>query len=235
MKLLTLLSLLLVSLISFSEPTIYALKLDGLHQKDQKGAYDMIIKEAINSKQAYKVEVQVPAYAEKLFGKCTNCCISPANKSPEFYNYGADSVETQAMNYAKIYIYTAKGSPVINSLAALKDKKVGMRHGLPYGKSFDNAGLNTKAVDKIEKNIKKIDHASIDAFVAYVPDANIIFKNLGLKPYPHDAAKPMAVHPDAMVCKNVSGDFIKTFNDGVKALGNSGRLKAILGDGYVEP
>ena len=45
----------------------------------------------------------------------------------------------------------------------------------------------------------------------------------------------MAVHPDAMVCKNVSGDFIKTFNDGVKALGNSGRLKAILGDGYVEP
>ncbi|MEH6346090.1 MAG: transporter substrate-binding domain-containing protein [Bermanella sp.] len=235
MKAIILFSLMLFPLLSLSQPTIYALKLDGLHQKDNQGAYDLIIKEAMASKKSYTVEVQVPAYAEKLFKKCTNCCISPANKSPEFYDYGDQAVETSAMNVAKIYIYTAQGSATINNLADLKGKKVGVRHGLPYGKSYDNAGLNSKAVDKIEKNIKKIDHGSIDAFIAYVPDANIIFKSLGLKPYPHDKANPMAVHPDAMVCKNVDPQFIKTFNDGIKSLSQSGRLKAILGDGYVEP
>jgi len=215
--------------------TIYALKLDGLHQKDGKGAYDMIINESLPSSNGAKLEVKPPAYAEKLFSKCTNCCISPANKSPEFYDYGADTVESKAMNYAKIYIYTPKGSATINSLAGLKGKKVGVRHGLPYGKSYDAAGLNSKAVDKIEKNIKKIDHGSIDAFIAYVPDANIVFKGLGIAPYPHDTANPMAVHPDALVCKGVPDSFMDGFNQGIKKITGTGRLREILGDGYVEP
>ncbi len=235
MRTVTFFILLLSYVSSHAQTTIYGLKIDGLHQKDGQGTYDLVVNEALKSKESFKLEVKEPAHAEKLFSKCSNCCISPANKNPEFYDYGADSKVTQAMNYAKIYIYSAKGKTAITGLSGLKGKKVGIRHGLPYGKSFDNAGLVVKAVDKIEKNIKKIDHGSIDAFVAYVPDANIIFKSLGLDPYPHDMGNPLAVHPDALVCKGVSDNFINTFNTAIKSMTSSGRLKAILGDGYVKP
>lgn len=120
------------------------------------------------------------------------------------------------MGTAKIYIFTGKGQKTINNLSELKGKKVGARFGMPYGNTFDNAGLNVEMVKSIQSNIKKLDKGRIDAFIAYVPDAYDAFKSLEIPPYPHDLDKPIAVHEDCLVCRDVPPEVIDTFNKGLQ-------------------
>ena len=142
--------------------------------------------------------------------------MSPANKNPDFYEYGDDVVVTNAMSIAKVYIFTGKGKAIISDLKGLSGKKVGARNGMPYGKKFDASGISPKLVSDIETNIKKVDSGRIDAFLAYYPDAYTVFDALGVDPYPHDKAHPVAVHPDSLVCRGTSEAFIKAFNAALK-------------------
>lgn len=198
-----------------AEVKVIALDIPGLHQKDGKGAYDEVItKSVVNSGKA-KIVILPPARAEAEFTKCTNCCLSPANNNPEFYDYGDEVVVTKPMDTAKVYIFTGKGKAVLSSLDSLKGKKVGARIGMPYGKTFDNSGIEAKLVSEIGTNIKKLDSGRIDAFIAYVPDAYIAFEKLNVPAYPHDKANPIAIHPDSLVCKGASKEFISTFNSSI--------------------
>jgi len=138
------------------------------------------------------------------------------------------------MNIAKVYIFVNQGQTPISCLEDLKEKKVGIRLGMPYGKSFENAKLKTYEVPEIGQNIKKIKAGRIDAFVAYIPDAYRAFRELGTAPYPHDASNPLAVHPDRLVCRGVDQEFITKFNELLKQLKDSGRLKEILGDDFID-
>ena len=217
----------------YADVKIFAIEIPGLHQKDGKGVYDQILQETVIKNNLATIKLYPPARAESMFSKCKNCCFSPANKNPEFYDYGDDIVQTDPMNIAKIYIFVKKGQAPINRLEDLKGKKIGVRTGMPYGKSFDNAKLKTQAVPKLELNIKKVQIGRIDAFVAYIPDAYNAFRGLGIEPLPHDVAKPVAVHPDSLVCRNVQPEFIDKFNELLKELRDSGRLKSILGDDYI--
>ena len=151
--------------------------------------------------------------AKKMFASgCTNCCLSAVNKNPDFYDYTNGYVETLPMSTVKVYIFTAQGTKSLKSLDELKNKVVGVRRGIPYGKRFEQAKLNLSIVDSIKQNILKLDRGRVDAFVAYVPDAYQVFKELGRKPYPHDISHPIAVHNDNLVCRGVSQSFIDTFN-----------------------
>ncbi|OUS02436.1 hypothetical protein A9Q81_08615 [Gammaproteobacteria bacterium 42_54_T18] len=198
-----------------SEVSVFALDIPGLHQKDGKGEYDKIISKAVVQSGKAKVVVLPPARAEAEFTKCNNCCLSPANKNPDFYEYGDNVVVTKAMSVAKVYIFTGKGEAIISDLKGLAGKNVGARNGMPYGKKFDASGISPKLVSDIKTNIKKIDSGRIDAFIAYYPDAYTVFEELGIDPYPHDVEHPIAVHPDSLICRGTGAGFIKEFNAAV--------------------
>lgn len=204
--------LVLSAQVVYAETTIYGIEIPGLHERSKSGVYDKIIDDVLLKPGLANLKVLPPAKAEDSFSKCTGCCFSPANTNAEFYNFGADVVKTKPMGIAKIYIFTGKGQKTINDLSELEGKKIGVRFGMPYGKTFDNAGLNVEAVKSIESNIKKLDKGRIDAFIAYVPDAYDAFEKLGIQPYPHDIDNPLAVHEDCLVCRDVPADVIDTFN-----------------------
>ncbi len=218
----------------YAETTILSVEIPGLYQKDGMGAYDKIVNDVLVKPGLASIQLRPPARAEKEFEECQDCCYSPGNDNPDFYDYGDDVIKTNPMNTAKLYIFTGKGQKVLNSLEDLKGKKVGTRFGMPYGNTFENAGLNLEPTKTIENNIKKLDKGRIDAFVAYVPDAYIAFKNLGIASYPHDPAKPIAVHEDCLVCRGVSQEVIDNFNNELKKMSESGQLKEMLGDSFVD-
>lgn len=201
-----------------AQTQIIGIEIPGLHEKSGAGAYDQIINTILVEDGSARLEVYPPARAEHLFSKCTDCCFSPANKNPEFYDYGDDIVQTDPMSTAKIYIFTAAGQPVISNLSELKGKKVGTRFGMPYGETFDKMALKTEAAQTIKANIKKVMSGRLDAFVAYVPDAYQAFKDMNMEPLPHDRDNPVAVHDDCLVCREVSGEFIQKFNRKLKAV-----------------
>ena len=217
----------------FAEVIIIGIEIPGLHQMDGAGAYDQIITETLIKPGLATLEVYSPVRAKKLFAKCQNCCLSPANKDPEFYEFGKDIVQTDRINTAKIYIFVNKGQQPISRLEDLQDKTVGIRRGMPYGKGFEKAKLETLIIINLEQHIRLMQIGRIDAFLAYVPDAYKMFRQLGIAPYPHDAFNPVGVVPDRLVCRGVQPEFITTFNERVKQLRISGRLKDILGDNYI--
>ncbi len=225
----------LLSTSLWAQVNIIGTDIPGLHQKDGKGVYDMIINQTLLSKDLATLKVLPPARAEAQFESCQNCCFSPANKNPDFYNFGSDVMVSEPMNVAKVYIFSAPGKKAIASYADLKGKKTGVRRGMNFGKSFVAANLKASEANSLEQNIKKLENGRIDAMVAYVPDAYLAFSGMGKGEFPHTKTKPVAVHNDALVCRGVSAGFIEKFNGNLKKLSDSGKLKSILGDSYVAP
>jgi hypothetical protein len=199
------------------ELTIYGLDILGLHQTDQKGDYDRII-DRLKPKIAtpFKIEVIPAARAFSQFEKCQSCCISPANKNPEFYNYGDDFIDTTPMNRADIYIWTKPGTAPIGDVNSLIGKRVGARIGFPYGKTIESK-LDLQRVSTIEANIRLLEAGRLDAFVDYVPDSYSVFEKEGKEPFPHNKDKPVLYHNDSILChRNAqSSAFINEFNQAI--------------------
>lgn len=112
----------------------------------------------------------------------------------------------------------------------LKGKKVGIRSGMPYGNRIEGAGLTLVEARTIEANVKKLDAGRIDAFIAYVPDAYATFEAMGIEHLPHSVDAPIAVHEDALLCRNDKGgeDIVAKFNSALSELEKSGELGRIL-------
>lgn len=186
---------------SYAVVDIIAIKIPGLFQKDGMGQYDQIINDAsyqIDTK--FQIIYTVPKRGFLKFENCNNCCISPANKNPDFYEYNSDQyLETSPMGVAKIYIFSNEF--MINNLEKLKNLKVGARRGMPYGKNYEASGLNVELVNSIKQNIEKVKLGRIDAFIAYVPDALDAFKEMKISPFYYDINNPVAVHQDSILCK----------------------------------
>lgn len=218
---------------AWAQVRIIAFEIPGLHQQDFQGGYDKIINQILVAEQLAYLEIFPPARAEKLFSDCQNCCITPANSDAEFYSYDSEVIVSDAMNTAKIYIFSPPGSPIITSLSQLQDKVIGTRYGMPYGNTFVAANLKKIEVSMLKEHLKLIEYKHIDAFIAYAPDVFHMFEKAGITPFPHYRQKPYAVHPDALVCRGVSQDFINTFNSGLDKLKKSGDVKKILGDRYL--
>jgi len=217
-----------INIISFAIP--------GLHQSNGQGAYDKVINQLEYSEEPFQLTMLPPARAKAQFLMCKNCCISPTNMNPDFYGYQAPMVETLPMNTAKIYAFTARHTQAISGgLEAIKNKRVGVRRGLPYGKRFTEAGLNLDVADSLKQNFGKLERNRVDVVVAYVPDAYIFFDEIDTRSYPHAIDYPLAIHNDSLVCKGVSSDFIQAFNFHIKHYQASGKLKGILGRAYVPP
>lgn len=197
-----------------SQVKVLSIEIPGLFQKDGMGEYDTVLKKA-QQKIDFK-QVTVPAARAFLaFKKCTSCCLTPANKNPNFYDFGSQYIETKPIATAKIYIFSKNEK--ISSLVDLKNLKVGVRRGMPYGKRYERAGLNVSLANTIEQNIKKLEKGRIDAFLAYSPDVWAAFKALNVKPFMYDKEHPVAVHPDSIVCKksDLTKKFVDVFNQSI--------------------
>jgi len=199
---------------------IIALEIEGLHQASMNGDYDQIINSILIKPDLAKLSIYPVQRAMNVFNSpCQNCCLSPVNKNPEFYSYNTEQyLQTDALATAKVYIFTAKGTPIINSLNELKGKNIGISRGVSYGKAFTEANLTTFPVKSIAQNIKKLELKRIDAFVAFAPDVFITFKNMGIEPYPHDSKTPLVIHHDRLVCRGVPQSFIDRFNKELEIL-----------------
>ncbi len=107
----------------WAETTIIGVEIPGLHQKDGGGVYDVILNGILVSTGVASLKVLPPARADAGFEACQNCCYSPANKNPEFYSFGSDTKESDPMDVAKVYIFSAPGKSVYSSLQALRVRR----------------------------------------------------------------------------------------------------------------
>ena len=92
---------------------------------------------------------------------------------------------------------------------------IGIRTGMPFGHTIAQSQLKLTKSATIEQNIIKLQKGRLDAMIAYTPDAYIAFDNLNLKPFPHALEKPLAIHPDAVVCKGISAEFMAELDKGI--------------------
>jgi len=193
---------------------IYVIEIEGLHQKDGDGKYDSILQGAIVSENLdIEMIVLPPGRAFRKFKSCETCCISPANKNKEFYDYPG-SIETLPMNEARVVIFSLPGGSVFSKIEQLVGLRVNGRLGMPYGKTIESSGLPLGLARTIEGNIKMLQRGRIDAFIAYIPDAYDAFLNLGLDPFPHTPDNPIVVHQDALLCRGKNADYlVKKFNN----------------------
>lgn len=193
--------------------TIIGIDIPGLHSSDGKGLYDVAIKDATG----VKTLILSPARAVSSYDSCVDCCISPANKNPDFYEYGAGHIVSKPMFTAKIYIFSKPGSQVITDLDSLRGKKVGLRKGMPYGNKIENSGARFVRADKLTQNIKKLEQGRIEYMIAYTPDIYDVFDSIGKSPFPHAEAEPIAAHEDSLLCKDTPANraLIEKLNAGV--------------------
>ena len=226
-----------VSLPSLAQVTIYAYDISGLYQLDGGGAYDSIVKELVLDKDLGELKVLPGFRAEQEFANCRNCCITPANTNPAFYDFGSDVFATDPMNVAEIYIFSQRGSDPIVTVDQIAGKRVGIRRSMATSlKSvLDRGDFKLQPVDTIEQNVAKLDRGRIHAFIDFVPDVYLAAGEIGIEPHPHAKGKPLERHPDSLACRNVSPTFLKTFNDGLRAMKDEGELQLILGESLIEP
>lgn len=198
------------------EPRFKLITIDiaGLHVLDGTGRYDKILNAAISSS-GLPIEPQLvpPTRALRDFGLCKNCCLSPINLNPEFYDF-SDAIESLPMHTAKIVIFTKPGTPVMSQLASLRSLRVGAPLGVPHGTTIEQSGIIDVRFATVHGNIQYLQRGRIDAFIAYIPDAYTAFADLGLEPFPHNAQQPLAVHNDSVVCRGQTGEkFIAVLNN----------------------
>ncbi len=93
--------------------------------------------------------------------------------------------------------------------------------------------LDIVSVSRIKQNIRMVQAGRIDAFIAFTPDAYNAFRNIDLKPFPHDTSRPIATFPDSLVCRGVNPEFIEKFNNRLHQMRISGRIKRILDSNYI--
>ncbi|WP_438465714.1 hypothetical protein [Marinomonas sp. PE14-40] len=198
---------------SISAQTIIGIDIPGLHNNDGQGIYDVMIRDATGR----DVLIMPPARAVNAYDSCTDCCISPANKNPDFYEYGDGHIVSSPMFTAQIFIFSKPGDAAINDVALLKGKKVGARKGMPYGNHVESSGARFMKVDQLTKNIKKLERGSLDYMVAYTPDIYDAFYSAGKDPFPHTKTSPVASHEDSLLCKDTPENqaLIKKLNDAI--------------------
>lgn len=194
-----LLSLCVAPALARAQVTVIGIEIEGLHQADKGGDYD---KNVGNVKDAV-ITVLPAARAFAEFAKCSDCCISPANKNPVFYDFNTDAyTASKPQNVAKVYIFAPAGAPAVSSLDAIKGKKVGLRAGLPYGKRIDGSnGFTKDQSPSAEASIKKLQLGRVDFLLEWTPDMDFAFQKLNMKPLPHVDGQPVEVHEDSVLCK----------------------------------
>ncbi len=234
--LIVLATVMIMPTLTMAAPRVVGQKILGVYTGDDQGAYDQVyaaIQKATGA-DLPKIEVMSAGEAIDLYTKGQAECMTPGNTNRDFYPVTFQAIQSKPFNVAKVYIFTAPGTEPLSSLDALKGKRIAVRDGFAYGATFDAAGLNPEKNTTIEANIAKLLKGRLDAIVDFVPDAWDAFLNYGMPPLPYRADKPVAVHQDAVVCRETpeTRALITTIDQGIKILSSGSALKELLGTSY---
>lgn len=214
---------------------LYVQFIPSLFQYDNQGVYDQLIRLATPDGYSISLQVLPNHRASNKFKTCTNCCLSPANLNPNFYSFGKEVKATQPLNRAKAYIFSLTEDEVYTKLSQLVGKRVGLERGMNYGKAVAAGDFIPSVTNTLLQNFKMLAIHRIDTMIAYTPDIYQAFKEVDPNRFHYDEMQPIAIHNDALVCRDVELDFIKGFNTNLESLRNTGELKEVLGELYVEP
>ncbi len=216
--------------------TLYSQSIPGLFQEDKKGAYDKVIQVLTQNLTDFEHKVMPNNRAFRAFTNCKNCCYAPANLNSDFYDFDKEVKATQPINIAKVYIFSLKKShDNLTKLSQLKGKTVGLERGLNYGKAVADADFTASITNSLLQNFNMLLINRIDAVIAYAPDIYQVFKEVDATQFQYQAAHPLAIHKDALVCRGLQTEFIHSFNHDLNQLKQSGQLKTMLGEIYVAP
>ncbi len=214
---------------------IIAPAIAGLIEKDKKGAYQLLLKEAANRASInYKEDFYPQKRALRTFFEKKSHCIY-AYTDIAVTKLGKDKIKASfPLGGFKQHIFTKTGTPALTSINQLKGKVVGGILGdgeQDWFAAFKKAGIEYQFVTRIEQNIVKLERGRIDAMISFMPDVAKWEDQLN---YARD--KPLFSAFDMITCHNnlEGSQFIKRISPVLKRMKKDGTMKAILGDLYLE-
>lgn len=195
---------------------LFATHLDGLIQSDGKGMYDQVLK---TMGIAYQALPAARAENEMVESKG---CMFPIDR--RYLKINADLVQSKPIDTIPLHIYSKDGK--IQTLADLKGKSLGLRHGLNYGprvNELQRGGQKVDTAPNLESALKKLEAGNVDALIEFKVDMDeMAKKNAAFK---FAASKePVDTHADAMTCfnepenKKLMDDFNKALDKERKAV-----------------
>lgn len=213
---------------------IITYEIEGLHQADKMGKYDRVLTAVLPQEFEYEIQVAPPKRALRKFEQCSACCLSPMNDNPEFYDYAEtlSAIQLPPYNSAVAYLFSQEDKQPIQHLEQLAGKTIGLQSGMSFGNSFikNTKRLNIKTIQvpDFDSLFKMLELNRVDAVAAYIPDALLYFYNRNLAPFAYAKDHPIVVHEDALLCKNISENFLQKYRTNINKYKNTEEFRQLF-------
>ncbi|MEH6626515.1 MAG: transporter substrate-binding domain-containing protein [Motiliproteus sp.] len=214
------------------EVHIAALDFGGLVTEEGNGVYQQLTREAADRTGITYKESFYPAKRAKLSLKrgIVDCTYGPVEQ--QYRSLGKENlVATSPIGQFKSYIFTLKGTPIIE-LSALKDQRVvGVRGFNELYAPAIRKGIHIEYLNSTSDTFKILQRGRVDAILGFLPDMNKHLDQLN-----YNANAPLMVAADRIFCLKSSKtiEFIDKINQGLDSMREDGSFREILGEHYIE-
>lgn len=156
-----------------------------------------------------------------------------------------DFLQSDPLNFARVHIFTAPGSPRIKQLNQLDHLAVAYTAGYGFGPVLTPAiegkqdlfRQKVPVVNSVQSMRMLLKYNRVDAVIGYLPEDVMVAQALDLPRPNFDANAVFFEVAERIVChKNPRNEaFLKGVNDALAEKRHSGELKRVLGAAYLEP
>lgn len=126
---------------------------------------DLVQAVAAEARQPIRISIQPPPRAVQSFSSGSQAVLFPA--LDVLFPVGTPIVRSkEAIDCKEDFVFTRSGAPLLNSLADLKGKRVGITRGYPYAREVSENSLYTvESASTDEANLQKLIAGRLDAFI----------------------------------------------------------------------
>ncbi|MFP5519220.1 MAG: hypothetical protein ACLGGX_04910 [Bdellovibrionia bacterium] len=193
--------------LSMEQPKIYSVELDGLVQKDGKGLYDEVLKKM-------KIQHQtVPPKRAELRMLDEKACMFPVDR--KMIDTDIPLIQSDALLTVNIFLFSLNKK--YNSLEELKNKSLGVRSSINFGKEIHKRLKKLKVNDSktLEQNLAKLRDRRVEAILEFEEDIAIFLKNNPDFKINLTKGALQLQFDDALTCVDTPSNrsFMKKFND----------------------
>ena len=197
-----------------------------------KGLFVQVVQEAVALAKlpAVHVEVYPPLRAVRSLAVGEADALFPALDI--YFEPGKPVIRsTESLDCKEDFVFTRKGTPALNTIDALRGKRVGITRGYPYSREVtDNTSFVIEEAMSDETNIRKLVAGRIDAFVLDEKTGIKAFEALGLTAeMQYNPSRPVSRQEVYVAFKDSPEGRVmaKHFSDGLRQLKASGRYQTI--------
>ncbi len=204
----------------------------GIINKDGKGPYQLILKEAAKranisiSEEVYPLKRAVRMFARKKFLAIYGMTDAVIEE------IGDDKIITSyPLGVYKLFIFTGKRETPVSSYEQLKGKSIGGVSGYEaYYQELVNNNIRIDYLANEENQIKKLEAGRIDAIIGFMPDWIPFLNKLS-----YDPGFPIHLGYDYMTVWNTpeGKSFVDKISPVLRDMNSDGTLKKILGGRYM--